>query len=65
MSFDTALEELASADADLREIVRILCGMATFAALIGREDERDRAVEVAANLLPAAAVPRCRFEHLV
>lgn len=51
MSFETALEEVARADADLGEVVRILLGMVTFAGLIGPAVERDRAVDVAAELL--------------
>lgn len=55
MSFETALQEVASADADLSDVVRILLGMATFADLIGRTGERDHAVRLAAELVSARA----------
>lgn len=50
MTFDGALEELGRAgDDDLPDVVRALLGMATFAALVGRPDQRDAAVRVAGS----------------
>ena len=51
MTLDETLDEVAAADADLPDVVRILCSLAAILGLVGRVEERDQAVEVAADLL--------------
>ena len=62
--FDNGNEELTSTDADLPEVVRLLCAMAAFAGLVGRIADRDQALEVAAGILSEGARSSLRAPRL-
>lgn len=55
MSFEAAVAVLVRArtDADVSEVVAILCSMASAAHVLGQPGKRDDTVEVAAELMPA------------
>ncbi len=51
VTFEETLSFLADAHSDLPDVIQAVLAMATFASLIGRNEARDHAVEIAAELI--------------